>query len=79
MNERTFVFQHVAAGGAFDRAGFRSGDVPVQHHPGLDWFCYALEQASSGNAAEVTVINVDDLANGWQPARVIPIGSLMSR
>jgi hypothetical protein len=78
-DEHTFVIQEVKAGGHFDEAGFRAGDVPVQYHPGLDWFCYALEEATKGNASEVTVINVEDLSNGWQRARVIPIAPLTSR
>jgi hypothetical protein len=72
-DEHAFMIQHVTAGGLFDKAGVRAGDVPVQFHPGLDLFCYALDQATAGKASELTVINVQDLADGWQRARVITI------
>jgi hypothetical protein len=38
--------------------GFLDGDIPVAHHgDGIGWFCWALDQAEAGKAAEVWVVN----------------------
>ena len=54
-----FAITEVARGGRFDHLGFRSGDVPVDHHGGLIAFCSALRSAAHGEPADVVVVNAD--------------------
>jgi len=75
----TFAILDVSPGGLFARAGFRSGDVPVEHHDGLGAFRVALSESSAGHWSEVTVIHAAELADGWPRARVISIPALSSR
>jgi hypothetical protein len=45
--------------------GFVDGDVPVAHHgDGIGRFCWVLEQADAGRAAEVWVVNPSRGADG---------------
>ena len=48
----------VQPGGPFDQAGFRAGDIPVDHHGGLQRLCGALRYAEEGGEPEIAVVNV---------------------
>jgi hypothetical protein len=66
----------VTPGGALSRAGFRPGDIPVDHHGGETAFCYALESASDAEAGgyrRVNAINVSDWPSGRRATRELEI------
>ncbi len=50
----------VASEGEFDKAGVRSGDVPVFTHGGLEEVAYALEESEAGRSASFEVFNCSD-------------------
>jgi hypothetical protein len=63
----------VEPGGVFDRAGFRAGDIPVDHHGGLTRLCVALQLAEDGEAARVVVINAAEWATGYRARRELAV------
>ena len=50
----------VTSDGVFARAGIRAGDIPVSEHDRAVDLYYALEEASSGRASSIEVINSAD-------------------
>jgi hypothetical protein len=51
----------VVPSGPLGQAGFRSGDVPVEHHGGVTAFCYALEAAHEVDGyRRIDVVNAAD-------------------
>ncbi len=71
---RPLAITALAPGGPFENAGFRVGDIPVDHHGGLNRLCSALRFAESGGEAHITVVNVADRASGR--ARRREVGSV---
>jgi predicted metalloprotease with PDZ domain len=55
-----YALVHVDPDGPLGRAGFRSGDIPVAHHGGVEEFDWALGHAEAGEAAPVTVIQASE-------------------
>jgi hypothetical protein len=66
----------VVPDGPLSRAGFRAGDIPVDHHGGETAFCGALQRAEEGRASDVRVINASDWHHGWTARRDLTIPSL---
>lgn len=65
----------VTPGGPFSSAGFRVGDIPVDHHGGETAFCAALQGAQDGGYSDVYVINADDWGKARRSRREIAIPS----
>jgi hypothetical protein len=66
----------VTPGGALSRAGFRPGDIPVDHHGGETAFCSALESADEPEAdgyRKISVINVREWDTGRAARRELEI------
>ena len=58
--------------GPLGQAGFISGDVPVNHHGGLEDFCGALQSADDGHNPEIRVINGHDYDSSARRSIRIP-------
>ena len=69
----------VEPGGVLDRAGFRAGDIPVDHHGGLTRFCVALQSAEDGEEGHVVVINATEWASGYHARRELAVPPLARR
>jgi hypothetical protein len=69
QEQALLVVTTVQAGGPFEAAGFRVGDIPVDHHGGLTHLCGALQSAEDGETADITVINMRDWGWGYQARR----------
>ncbi len=54
-NSVDYGFQAIDPTGSFAKAGFRVGDIPVDHHGGFRNFCGAMHLAEGGETAHVTV------------------------
>jgi len=51
----------VTPGGPLGRAGFRTGDIPVEYHGGVTAFCYALKAADEVDGyRRIDVVNIAD-------------------
>jgi hypothetical protein len=70
------VILEVVPDGPLSRAGFRVGDISVDHHGGETAFCGALQRAEEGKASDVRVINASDWHQGWTARRDLSIPSL---
>jgi hypothetical protein len=66
----------VTAGGPLSWAGFRVGDIPVDHHGGETAFCGALQGAERSGYSNITVINADDWDNERRSRRELTIPSV---
>jgi hypothetical protein len=63
----------VVPSGPMARAGFRVGDIPVDHHGGETAFCGALQGAEAGGYSKVSVANAADWAAGVRSRRELTI------
>ena len=61
----------ITPGGLLDRAGFRPGDIPVDHHGGETAFCGALQHATEGGQPSVSVINAGEWSAGHHARRTL--------
>jgi hypothetical protein len=71
---KPYALLEVDPSGPLGRAGFRSGDIPVNQHGGLLDFCGALRSAEEGHEPEIRVINSRGYDNN--PRRSIRIPAL---
>lgn len=71
-NSVYYGFQAVNPTGPFARAGFRAGDIPVDHHGGFRQFCGAMHIAEDGVAAQVTVMRPPEYSYDGRQTLTIP-------
>jgi hypothetical protein len=66
-----YCILEVTPGGALDRFGLRSGDIPIDHHDGVVAFYTALREVGNGRHAELTVVSKDEPS--WENRRSITL------
>jgi len=76
-NSLYYGFQEIDPGGPFAKAGFRRGDIPVDHHGGFRDFCGAMHVAEDGGEGRVTVMRAPDY--DYEGRRFLTIPSLRRR
>ena len=63
----------VTPGGILDKAGFRSGDIPVAYHGGFSEFCAAVQESGSGRESfELVVVNTVNWETGERRRLRVP-------
>jgi hypothetical protein len=70
---RPLTLVQITPGGLLDRAGFRAGDIPVDHHGGETAFCGALQYATEGGEPSVSVINAGEWSRGYAARRTLTL------
>ena len=69
-----FVIQWVKPGGILDKAGFRSGDIPVGYKHGFEsGFYQDLLWAKDGSVLQIHVLNFGDVRNEQSKSRTVSL------